>query len=80
MDEKENVVNINGEQVKTEEIKGTDFVEPQGKVRKVIKRILEGLAIAGSFAIGLVIGRHTGKDDGNESDNPAENESTESKE
>lgn len=78
MDEKENVVNINGEQVKTEEIKATDFVEPQGKIRKVIKRILEGLAIAGSFAIGLVVGRHTGRDDDNESNNPAENENAES--
>jgi hypothetical protein len=78
MDEKENVVNINGEQVKTEEIKATDFVEPQGKVRKVIKWALNALAIAGSFAIGLIVGHHTGKDDGNESNNPAENESTES--
>lgn len=49
----------------TEDIKATDFVEPEGKMRKVIKWIAGGLAFVATGVIGGFIGHRlgSGKDD-----------------
>lgn len=61
------VVEMNGQaDVGTEDIKGTDFVEPQGKVRKVLKWVLGGLALVVTGLLGGVIGHHIGS--GNDED------------
>jgi len=60
---------MNAEKTGTEEIKGTDFVEPQGKGRKIIGWILKGLALAASAVIGGLIGHAIGgKNDDKDSD------------
>jgi len=62
----------------TEEIKGTDFVEPQGKVRKAVKWVLGGIALVVSGVVGGLIGHRIGRgddDDENESsEEPTTNE------
>jgi len=59
----EKKVDMNGEPAGTngtEDIKGTDFVEPQGKIRKVVKWALGGLALVVTGLLGGVIGHHIG--------------------
>ncbi len=40
-----------------EDVKGTDFVEPCGKGRKILKWILTGVAAAVTFVGGVLIGK-----------------------
>ncbi|MBO6268827.1 MAG: hypothetical protein J6N19_06750 [Clostridium sp.] len=59
----------------TEDIKGTDFVEPQGKFRKVIKWLIGGAALVVSGLVGGLIGHHIGSgsdDDDNGADSSNE--------
>ena len=44
----------------TEGIKATDFVEPQGKFRKVMKWLIGGAALLVSGLVGGLIGHHIG--------------------
>lgn len=57
----------------TEDIKGTDFVEPQGKFRKVIKWLIGGAALVVSGLVGGLIGHHIGS--GSDNDDEAESSS-----
>lgn len=62
----------------TEDIKGTDFVEPQGKLRKVIKWLFGGVVlVVSSGLVGGLIGHHIGSGS-NDDDNGADssNETT----
>ena len=61
----------------TEDIKGTDFVEPQGKFRKVIMWLIGGASLVLGGLVGGLIWRHIGSES-NDDDNGADssNETT----
>ena len=82
--EEEKVIEMNPENTEpagTEDIKATDFIEPQSKVRKVWKWVLGGIALLASAVVGGLIGNKLGSGDDKEdnqgaesSDEPAANE------
>ena len=79
----EKVVDINGNETsgEPEEIKGTDYVEPTGKVRKVLKWIIGGVALLVTGVVGAIIGKNLGdsKEEESNSDSAesSSNETTE---
>lgn len=76
----EKVVDMNNGEpaVDLNDIKGTDFVEPNGKGRKVIKWVLSGLALLVSGVVGGLIGHSIGNGD-DDDDNKGESSDAETK-
>lgn len=64
------------EEASTKDIKGTDFVEPQGKLRKAIKWVVGGVVVLVSGAVGCLIGRHMGNGGDDEDNSPSSEEPT----
>ena len=72
----DNVVNMNGDNAgaqDTSNIVGTDYVEPQGKVRKVLKYVLGGVATVAVFVAGLLTGKAMDKNDDKDEDQTESN-------
>lgn len=75
----EKIIGMNPEDTEnsgTQDIKATDFIEPQGKVRKAVKWLLGGVVIVVSGFVGGLIGHKLGSGGNDKEDNQETEESS----